>query len=145
VRPALSERDPIYLWPPGRVQESCACLYWDHQVRVCAVLVSDRKGLVYDLMRTLKDIHIRVAYGKVAVLEDRERGSLCEVDLFVQEVDGSRISDRFPCLSVRTSCLSVCLYEPRLIGRCLARDRELQQRQVFFSVSPYVLSACLSV
>ncbi len=29
------------------------------------VVCRDRKGLVYDLMRTLKDIHIRVAYAKV--------------------------------------------------------------------------------
>ena len=54
------------------------------------VICSDRKGLVYDLMRTMKDIHIRVAYGKVAV----RPGSLCEVDLFVQEVDGNRILDK---------------------------------------------------
>lgn len=29
------------------------------------VIAADRKGLVYDLMRTLKDIHLRVAYAKV--------------------------------------------------------------------------------
>lgn len=58
---------------------------------VINVICSDRKGLVYDLMRTMKDIHIRIAYGKVNV---RQAG-LCEVDLFVQEVDGSRITDPY--------------------------------------------------
>lgn len=32
---------------------------------VVGVVCRDRKGLVYDLFRTLKDIHIRVAYAKV--------------------------------------------------------------------------------
>ncbi len=32
---------------------------------VISVACPDRKGLVYDLMRTLKDIHLRVAYAKV--------------------------------------------------------------------------------
>ena len=29
------------------------------------IVAADRKGLFYDLMRTLKDIHLRVAYAKV--------------------------------------------------------------------------------
>ncbi len=40
------------------------------------VVAADRKGLVYDLMRTLKDIHLRVAYAKVG-------GARCSV---LQEV-----------------------------------------------------------
>lgn len=56
---------------------------------VVNVVCNDRKGLVYDLMRTLKDTHIRIAYGKIAV----RLAGRCEVDLFVQEVDGSRITD----------------------------------------------------
>ncbi len=32
---------------------------------VVNLVCRDRKGLVYDLFRTLKDIHIRVAYAKV--------------------------------------------------------------------------------
>ncbi|KAK9803674.1 hypothetical protein WJX72_010742 [[Myrmecia] bisecta] len=53
------------------------------------IMCHDRKGLVYDLMRTMKDIQIRVAYGKITV---REKG-MCEVDLFIQEPDGTRIND----------------------------------------------------
>ncbi len=54
------------------------------------IVCRDRKGLVYDLMRTVKDIHIRVAYGKVHVRQDY----MCEADLFVQEVDGQQITDQ---------------------------------------------------
>ena len=54
------------------------------------IVCKDRKGLVYDLMRTVKDIHIRVAYGKVHVRQDY----MCEADLFVQEVDGSQITEQ---------------------------------------------------
>lgn len=49
----------------------------------------DRKGLLYDLFRSLKDIDLRVAYGKIEVYED----GMCEVDLFVQDAEGTRISD----------------------------------------------------
>ncbi|PSC71312.1 ACT domain-containing ACR9-like [Micractinium conductrix] len=49
----------------------------------------DRKGLLYDLFRSLKDMDLRVAYGKIEVYEE----GMCEVDLFVQDVEGTRISD----------------------------------------------------
>lgn len=49
----------------------------------------DRKGLLYDIFRTMKDIDLRVAYGKVEVFEI----GICEVDLFVQDVELRRISD----------------------------------------------------
>lgn len=49
----------------------------------------DRKGLLYDLFRSLKDIDLRVAYGKIEVYED----GMCEVDLFVQDAEGTRITD----------------------------------------------------
>ncbi len=44
--------------------------------------------MVYDMMRTLKDIQIRVGYAKIKVVGDR-----AEADLFVQEDNGKRISD----------------------------------------------------
>lgn len=49
----------------------------------------DRKGLLYDIFRTLKDIDLRVAYGKVEVFED----GICEADLFVQDAELCRVSD----------------------------------------------------
>lgn len=56
---------------------------------VVNVVCRDRKGLVYDLMRTLKDIHVRVAYAKIVV-----RGDLAETDLFVEEASGQRMKER---------------------------------------------------
>lgn len=56
---------------------------------VVNVVCRDRKGLIYDLMRTLKDIHCRVAYAKICV-----RGDIAETDLFVEEADGQRSKER---------------------------------------------------
>ncbi|CAL9120749.1 unnamed protein product [Musa acuminata var. zebrina] len=49
----------------------------------------DQKGLLYDILRTLKDCSIQVAYGRF--LSDK-RGSR-EVDLFVQQSDGKKVID----------------------------------------------------
>ena len=51
-----------------------------------SIVCLDRKGLAFDLMRTLKDMNVRVAFGSI-----NTRARSCEADLFVQEVDGSRI------------------------------------------------------
>ena len=56
---------------------------------VVSIVCKDRKGLIYDLMRTLKDIHVRVAYAKIKV-----QGETAEVDLFVEEADGQRVKER---------------------------------------------------
>ncbi|THU70078.1 hypothetical protein C4D60_Mb08t21260 [Musa balbisiana] len=50
----------------------------------------DQKGLLYDIMRTLKDCDIQIAYGRF--LSDM-KGSR-EVDLFIQQTDGKKIVDR---------------------------------------------------
>ena len=50
---------------------------------VVSVTCMDRKGLVYDLMRTLKDVHVRTAYGKISTQQPHK----CSIDLFVQEAD----------------------------------------------------------
>ena len=62
---------------------------------VVSIVCKDRKGLIYDLMRTLKDIHVRVAYAKIKVA-----GDVAETDLFVEEADGRRVKERFPLLSL---------------------------------------------
>lgn len=50
----------------------------------------DRKGLLYDLFLKLKEVDVRVAYGRVAV--DPAEGT-STVELFVQDVGGGRITD----------------------------------------------------
>ena len=62
---------------------------------VVSIVCKDRKGLIYDLMRTLKDIHVRVAYSKIKV-----HGDTAETDLFVEEADGQRMKERCTFLIV---------------------------------------------
>lgn len=52
------------------------------------IVCQDHKGLLYDIMRTLKDYNIQVSYGRFTLKEGRN----CEVDLFVQ-ADGKKILD----------------------------------------------------
>ncbi|XP_010267219.1 PREDICTED: ACT domain-containing protein ACR10-like [Nelumbo nucifera] len=53
------------------------------------IICQDHKGLVYDIMRTLKDYNIQVSYGRFTT---NQRGS-CEVELFVMQADGKKIVD----------------------------------------------------
>ncbi|KAH6810467.1 ACT domain-containing protein [Perilla frutescens var. frutescens] len=49
----------------------------------------DHKGLLYDIMRTLKDCNIQVAYGRFLPVSKGYR----ELDLFIQHKDGKKIVD----------------------------------------------------
>lgn len=53
------------------------------------ILCKDRNGLLYDLMRTLKDYNIQVSYGRLS----RNVDGNCEVDLFFSQADGRKILD----------------------------------------------------
>ncbi|PIA37194.1 hypothetical protein AQUCO_03000050v1 [Aquilegia coerulea] len=53
------------------------------------ILCEDHKGLLYDIMRTLKDYNIQVSYGRFST----KQGKKCEVDLFVVQADGKKIAD----------------------------------------------------
>ncbi|KAK4777713.1 hypothetical protein SAY87_017900 [Trapa incisa] len=50
----------------------------------------DHKGLLYDIMRTLKDCNIKVAYGRFSADTKGYR----DLDLFVQQKDGKKILDQ---------------------------------------------------
>lgn len=53
------------------------------------ILCRDHKGLLYDIMRTLKDYKIQISYGRFyASFKGR-----CEIDLFVVQMDGKKIVD----------------------------------------------------
>lgn len=56
---------------------------------ILQICCRDRKGLLYDLMRTLKDNSLRVTYAKVSV----KSNSICFIDVFVQEIHGGRVTD----------------------------------------------------
>ncbi|XP_009377043.1 ACT domain-containing protein ACR10 [Pyrus x bretschneideri] len=49
----------------------------------------DHKGLLYDIMRTLKDYNIQISYGRFSIQQKRH----CEIDLFVMQADGKKIVD----------------------------------------------------
>lgn len=53
------------------------------------ILCRDRKGLIYDIMRTLKDYNIQVSYGRFFA---NPRGNF-EMDLFIMQADGKKIVD----------------------------------------------------
>ncbi|KAJ7980887.1 ACT domain containing protein [Quillaja saponaria] len=50
---------------------------------------ADHKGLVYDIMRTLKDSNIKIAYGRLSPNKKGYR----DLDLFIQQKDGRKIVD----------------------------------------------------
>ncbi|XLS95419.1 hypothetical protein HN51_071427 [Arachis hypogaea] len=54
------------------------------------IMCQDHKGLIYDIMRTLKDYNIQICYGRFYV---KERGK-CDIDLFIiTKGDGNKIVD----------------------------------------------------
>ncbi|OVA17984.1 hypothetical protein BVC80_1835g390 [Macleaya cordata] len=53
------------------------------------ILCVDHKGLLYDIMRTLKDYNIKISYGRFSIKQGRN----CELDLFVVQADGKKIVD----------------------------------------------------
>ncbi|XP_015874137.2 ACT domain-containing protein ACR9 [Ziziphus jujuba] len=50
---------------------------------------ADHKGLLYDIMRTLKDCNIQIAYGRFSENKQGYR----DLDLFIQQKDGKKIVD----------------------------------------------------
>ncbi|PNY01447.1 amino acid binding protein [Trifolium pratense] len=53
------------------------------------IMCQDHKGLLFDIMRTLKDFNIQISYGRFS---KKSRGK-CEIDLFIMQVDGKKIVD----------------------------------------------------
>ncbi|ESW34777.1 hypothetical protein PHAVU_001G180200 [Phaseolus vulgaris] len=53
------------------------------------IICQDHKGLLYDIMRTLKDYNIQISYGRFST---KPRGK-CELDLFIVQADGKKIVD----------------------------------------------------
>eukprot|EP00898_Chlorokybus_atmophyticus_P005550 jgi/Chlat1/5997/Chrsp4S06312 len=53
------------------------------------VRARDRKGLLYDLLRVMKDVSMQVSYGKI-----KSTDSFCEMDLLVRQADGSTLPDK---------------------------------------------------
>ncbi|KAE8732287.1 ACT domain-containing protein ACR9 [Hibiscus syriacus] len=56
---------------------------------LCQILCVDHKGLFYDLLRTLKDCNIMIAYGLFSINSNGYR----DLDLFIQQNNGKKILD----------------------------------------------------
>ncbi|CAK9160793.1 unnamed protein product [Ilex paraguariensis] len=53
------------------------------------IVCQDHKGLLYDIMRTLKDYNIQISYGRCTTKTETD----CEMDLFIMQADGKKIVD----------------------------------------------------
>ncbi|KAH9326176.1 hypothetical protein KI387_006354 [Taxus chinensis] len=53
------------------------------------IVCKSQKGIIYDVMRTLKDSNIQVSYGRLS----RNTKGICEMDLFILQADGRKILD----------------------------------------------------
>lgn len=85
------------------------------------IICQDHKGLIYDIMRTLKDYNIQTSYGRFSA----NAKGMCEADLLVMQVDGKKIVDpnKRNALSSR---LRMELFRPlRLAVRSRGPDPEL--------------------
>ncbi|XP_044505960.1 ACT domain-containing protein ACR9-like isoform X3 [Mangifera indica] len=81
----------------------------------------DHKGLLYDIMRTLKDCNMQIAYGRFL---PNSRGYR-DLDLFIQQKDGKKIVDPEK-QSALTSCIKKEMFHPlRVIMTDRGPDVEL--------------------
>ncbi|KAJ4829826.1 ACT domain-containing protein acr10 [Turnera subulata] len=53
------------------------------------ILCKDHKGLIYDVMRTLKDYNVQISYGRFFASPKVN----CELDVFTMQADGKKIVD----------------------------------------------------
>ncbi|GLT67091.1 hypothetical protein SLA2020_394220 [Shorea laevis] len=81
----------------------------------------DHKGLFYDVLRTLKDHNVKIAYGRFSPNRDGYR----DLDIFIQQKDGKKIVDPEK-QSALCSCLKVEMLHPlRVIIANRGPDTEL--------------------
>lgn len=68
---------------------------------------ADHKGLLYDIMRTLKDCNIKIAYGRFSSSIKGYR----DMDLFIQNTDGTKVIDQEKQIAL-CSCLKEEMLHP---------------------------------
>ncbi|GAB4856606.1 hypothetical protein Ancab_014522 [Ancistrocladus abbreviatus] len=51
------------------------------------IVCQDHKGLLYDIMWTLKDYNVQISYGRGTM----KQGKKCEIDLLIMQADGKKI------------------------------------------------------
>ncbi|KAJ7972336.1 ACT domain-containing protein [Quillaja saponaria] len=79
--------------PSGILTSESVSISMDNMLSPSHTLVQlvcqDHKGLLYDIMRTLKDYNIQISYGRFSTKQRRN----CEIDLFIMQADGKKIVD----------------------------------------------------
>ncbi|KAL2933264.1 ACT domain-containing protein ACR10 [Bienertia sinuspersici] len=77
----------------GTSLTNCPSITMDNYLSPSHTLVQivcrDYRGLLYDLMRTLKDYNIQISYGRGTTKQKKN----CEIDLFIVQADGKKIVD----------------------------------------------------
>ncbi|KAF2289875.1 hypothetical protein GH714_038986 [Hevea brasiliensis] len=89
--------DMLHLEIPDELQNlqtsSSVSVTMDNSLSPAHTLVQiacqDHKGLLYDILRTLKDYNIKTSYGRFTIKQRRN----CEIDLFIVQADGKKIVD----------------------------------------------------
>ncbi|KAK2654927.1 hypothetical protein Ddye_007979 [Dipteronia dyeriana] len=81
-------------YPSGSLTSNSVSVTVDNSLSPSHTLVQivcqDHKGLLYDIMRTLKDYNIQISYGRFTTKQRRR----CEIDLFIMQADGKKIVDQ---------------------------------------------------
>ncbi|KAE9619659.1 hypothetical protein Lal_00038236 [Lupinus albus] len=85
------------------------------------IMCQDHKGLLYDIMRTLKDYNIKISYGRFTT---KPRGK-CEIDLFIMQSDGKKIVDPNKQISLSSRLRSELLRPLRVAIVSRGPDTEL--------------------
>ncbi|OVA06940.1 ACT domain [Macleaya cordata] len=79
--------------PSGSSDQTNVSVTMDNSLSPAHTLIQihcqDHKGLLYDIMRTLKDYNIQISYGRFFTKQGRK----CEIDLFIMQADGKKIVD----------------------------------------------------
>ncbi|KAJ6803937.1 ACT domain-containing protein ACR9-like [Iris pallida] len=93
-RPEISEGDVVsQAFSPDMSKLKKVNLVMDNSLSPSQTLLQmqcvDQKGLLYDILRTLKDCDIQISYGRFLSDNNGHR----EVDLFIQQADGKKVVD----------------------------------------------------
>ncbi|WCJ34515.1 ACT domain-containing protein [Euphorbia peplus] len=87
LRPEISDEFPSSLTSPSVSITMDNSLSPSHSL--IQIACQDHKGLLYDIMRTLKDYNIKISYGRFSIKHPRN----CEIDLFIVQSDGKKVVD----------------------------------------------------
>ncbi|TXG49732.1 hypothetical protein EZV62_025607 [Acer yangbiense] len=82
---------------------------------------ADQKSLIYDILRTSKDLNIQIAYGRLSASVKGYRN----LDLFIQQTDGKKISDPKQQTALCSRLKEEMLYPLRVIVTNRGPDIEL--------------------